>query len=277
MDRIDLHTHSTVSDGSMTPAELIRHAKETGLRAIALTDHDTAAGLPEARAAAAKEGIEFINGVELACLMEKTELHIVGLFIDDTDPAFSEAMTEMQAIRDERNLRMIRLMQEAGVDITPEKLRETEGSGVLTRANFAGYLMKTGFVSSISEAFDRWLGDGKPFYLRRQYITPAYAVSLIKKAGGIPILAHPLIYKIGKETLEKYVAALTECGLEGMEILYGTNSESDDIYSRQLADRFHLKYSGGSDFHGSYKPHIRLGCGKGRMVIPYDILEQLKR
>ena len=276
MDRIDLHTHSKVSDGSMTPAELIRHAKAADLRAVALTDHDTIGGLAEARAAAAEVGIEFVPGVELACWQDKTELHIVGLFIDDAQPAFREAMEEMQRIREARNQKMVDLMAAAGVDITMAKLREQEGEGVLTRANFGRYLLNAGFVTSINEAFSRYLDNGRPFYIPRTTITPARAISLIKEAGGIPILAHPLIYKIGKETLEKYVAILKDLGLEGIEVAYSTNSPADDLYSMRLANRFGLKYSGGSDFHGSYKPHIQIGTGRGRLVVPYDYLEKLK-
>lgn len=276
MDKIDLHTHSTASDGSMTPTELVRHAKEAGLRAVALTDHDTTAGLNEARVAAAALDMELVNGVELAAWQDKTELHIVGLDIDDSQPEFQAAMEEMQQIRDERNLKMIALMAEAGVDITPEKLREKEGNGVLTRANFARYLVSSGFVSSIDEAFKRYLDTGKPFYLPRTKISPGRAIGLIKAAGGIPILAHPMIYKIGRATLEKYVCLLKEQGLEGIEVYYSANTPADDLYVSHLANRFGLKYSGGSDFHGSYKPHIRIGTGKGRLVVPYDILEKLR-
>lgn len=276
MDRIDLHTHSTASDGSMRPAELVRHAKAAGLRAVALTDHDTTSGLAEARWEADRIGMELVCGVELAAWQDNIEFHIVGLDIDETQPEFLAAMEEMQQIREERNLKMIKLMQEAGVDITPEKLRAKEGSGVLTRANFAGYLVSVGYVKSLKEAFDRYLDKGRPFYLPRTKITPDRAISLIKDAGGIPILAHPLLYKLGKTTLEKYVGILKGMGLEGMEVYYSTNTPSDNIYLSHLANQFGLKYSGGSDFHGTYKPHIQIGKGRGRLVVPYDILEKLR-
>ena len=167
MDRIDLHTHSTASDGSMTPSELVRHAASCGLRAVALTDHDTTVGLSEAQQEANEAGIELVHGVELATWQDKTELHIVGLDINERDPQFQDAMALMQQIREDRNNQMIARMQAAGVDITPEKLHAKEGTGVLTRANFAGYLLSVGFVKSIKEAFDRYLGDGKPFYIQR--------------------------------------------------------------------------------------------------------------
>lgn len=276
MDKIDLHTHSTASDGSMTPAELIRHVKASGLKAVALTDHDTTCGLAEAAIEAAAIGIELVRGVELAAWQDKTELHIVGLDIDDTQPEFIAAMTEMQQIREDRNRRMVALMANAGVDITLEKLHEKEGGGVLTRANFARYLVSVGFVTSIDEAFKRYLDNGRPFYLPRTKITPKRAITLIKSAGGIPILAHPMLYKLGKETLEKYIRLLKEEGLEGIEVYYSTNSPSDDLYLSRLANKYALKYSGGSDFHGSYKPHIKIGTGKGRLVVPYDILEKLR-
>lgn len=276
MKRIDLHTHSTASDGSMTPSELIRHASEAGLSAVALTDHDTTAGLDEAREEAGRIGIELVCGVELAAWQDKTEFHIVGLDIDDRQPEFLTAMKEMQKIREDRNCRMVELMAEAGVDITLEKLHEKEGAGVLTRANFARYLVSVGFVKSINEAFDRYLDNGRPFYLPRKKITPQRAISLIKSAGGIPILAHPMLYKLGKQTLIKYVAMMKDMGLEGMEVYYSTNTPSDDLFLSHLANEYQLKYSGGSDFHGTYKPHIKIGTGKGRLVVPYDILEKLR-
>ena len=163
MDRIDLHTHSTASDGSMTPSELVRHAASCGLRAVALTDHDTTVGLTEAQQAANEIGIELVHGVELATWLDKTEFHIVGLDINENNPHFQNAMARMQQIREDRNNQMIARMQAAGVDITPEKLHAKEGTGVLTRANFAGYLLSVGFVKSIKEAIDRYLGDGKPY------------------------------------------------------------------------------------------------------------------
>ncbi len=276
MDRIDLHTHSNASDGSMTPSELMLHAKESGLRAVALTDHDTTAGLSEARQTAKKIGIELVCGVELAAWQDNIELHIVGLDIDEKQPEFLAAMEGMQQIREERNQKMINLMAEAGVDITLEKLHKREGDGVLTRANFARYLVSVGFVTSIDEAFKRYLDNGRPFYLPRKKITPEKAITLIKSAGGIPVLAHPMLYRLGKQTLEKYVQLLKEMGLEGMEVYYSTNTPSDDLYLSHLANHYDLKYSGGSDFHGTYKPHIKIGTGKGRLVIPYDILEKLR-
>ena len=276
MDRIDLHTHSTASDGSMTPSELVHHAASCGLRAVALTDHDTTVGLTEAQQAANEIGIELVHGVELATWLDKTEFHIVGLDINENNPHFQTAMARMQKIREDRNNQMVARMQAAGVDITLEKLHAKEGIGVLTRANFAGYLLSVGFVKSIKEAFDRYLGDGKPFYIPRTKTSPKEAIELIKQADGIPVLAHPMLYKLSKNTLEKYVKMMTDWGLEAMEVYYSTNTPSDDLYLSHLANHYHLKYSGGSDFHGTYKPHIQIGTGKGRLVVPYDILEKLR-
>lgn len=218
MDRIDLHTHSTASDGSMTPSELVHHAASCGLRAVALTDHDTTVGLTEAQQAANEIGIELVHGVELATWLDKTEFHIVGLDINENNPHFQTAMARMQQIREDRNNQMVARMQAAGVDITLEKLHAKEGIGVLTRANFAGYLLSVGFVKSIKEAFDRYLGDGKPFYIPRTKTSPKEAIELIKQADGIPVLAHPMLYKLGKNTLEKYVKMMTDWGLEAMEV-----------------------------------------------------------
>ncbi len=276
MNRIDLHTHSTASDGSMSPAELVKHAKDSGLRAVALTDHDTISGLSEAREQAAVTDIELVNGVELAAWLDDTELHIVGLDIDDTLPEFKNAMEEMQQIREDRNIKMVGLMAAAGVDITIEKLHEKEGDGVLTRANFARYLISAGFVSSINEAFDKYLSPGKPFYLPRKKLMPERAISLIKSAGGIPILAHPMYYKLDRQVLENYLGTLKDMGIEGIEAYYSTNTPEDDEYTLGLAKRFGLKVSGGSDFHGTYKPAISIGTGMGRLDMPYSVLEQLR-
>ena len=155
----------------------------------------------EAQQEANEAGIELVHGVELATWQDKTELHIVGLDINERDPQFQDAMALMQQIREDRNNQMIARMQAAGVDITPEKLHAKEGTGVLTRANFAGYLLSVGFVKSIKEAFDRYLGDGKPFYIPRTKTSPKDAIELIKQAGGIPVLAHPMLYKLGKDKI----------------------------------------------------------------------------
>jgi len=273
---IDLHTHSTASDGSMTPARLIAHAASAGLSAVALTDHDTTAGLLEAAEAAKQYKIEFIPGIELSAYYKDREIHIVGLFTDAGQKDFQTQIHTVSHAREIRNLEMIEIMQKAGIDITPEKLAASEGHGILTRANFAGYLLKNGVVSSVQEAFDRFLDKGKPFYVPRKRLTPEAAISAIKTAGGVPVLAHPLLYKFSEEVLEHCVAAMKTLGMEGMEVYYSRNHGSDTVRMKKLADKYQLACSGGSDFHGNYKPDIAIGTGTGALRVPYEILDRLK-
>ena len=276
-NKVDLHTHSNVSDGSMSPAELVRHAIDSGLQVLALTDHDTIDGLSEAIAAAKGTNLTLVSGVELAAWYDKkVELHIVGLFVDHEDDVFKKAMKDMQEVRESRNERMVDLMQRGGIDITLEQLTREEGDGILTRANFAAYLKNHGYVGSINEAFDRYLDNGKPFYIPRETLSPDRAIQLILGAGGIPILAHPMLYKIGGETREKIIRELIEMGLLGMETYYSMNTPSDTQYCLELARRYNLLRSGGSDYHGTYKPHIEIGKGRGRLYIPMDDFRKLQ-
>lgn len=276
MKIIDLHTHSNKSDGSMTPTELILHAKACGLSAIALTDHDTADGICEARAAAQKADIEFIAGIEFAAYYKEKEIHIVGLFIDETNEAFAAATKQMAEERNERNLRIIQQMQAAGIDISAEALYAEEGSGILTRANFANCLLRRGIVSSINEAFKKYLDYGKPFYVPRKKMPAGSAISHIHHAGGIAVLAHPLLYHFSDTELDTCVAALKNDGIDALESYYSRNALFDTGRLKALAAKYGLLNSGGSDFHGTYKPDIAIGRGTGNLVVPYDVLEKLK-
>lgn len=276
MKKIDLHTHSKISDGSMQPEELVVHAADRGLAAVALTDHDTVAGLDRALYAAKNYNIEVIPGIELSAWNGSVEVHIVGLFIDHHNPSFLEQIHTVSHARELRNLEMIQVMQKHGIDITSEKLAISEGSGILTRANFASYLQKTSVVKTYQEAFDKYLEKGKPFYIPRKKLTPEAAIKAIKTAGGIPILAHPLLYKYSAYELDQCVGHLKELGIQGLEVYYSRNRGTDDPRMRVLADKYGLVYSGGSDFHGSYKPDIEIGTGTGSLFVPYDVLEKLK-
>lgn len=276
MKIIDLHTHSNVSDGSMTPEDLIFHAKEAGLSAIALTDHDTTDGIAAARAAALRADIEFIPGIEFAACYKDTEVHIVGLFIDETHSAFQKAAKAAADEREKRNTQMIRRMQEAGIDITLEALYAEEGDGILTRANFAACLVRRKAAASVNEAFKKYLDKGRPFYVPRQKLLPETAVSCIHKAGGIAVLAHPLLYHFSDSALETCVTDLKAIGIDALEAYYSRNGLFDTGRMKSLAKKHGLFVSGGSDFHGSYKPDIMIGRGTGNLVIPYEVLESLK-
>lgn len=275
MKIIDLHTHSNVSDGSLTPAELIKRAISLNISALALTDHDTTDGVAEA-AKAANGQIEFIPGIELSASYLDREVHIVGLWVDANNSDFQNQISEVYLARKNRNAQIIELMQKAGIDITDESLRAEEGDGVLTRANFSNYLRRRGIVKSNNEAFERFLNPGRPFFIPRKHLTPQVAIDAIHTAGGVAILAHPLLYHFDDAALDKCAATMKDYGIEGIEVYYSRNVGSDELRVKHLADKYQLLYSGGSDFHGTYKPDIELGKGTGHLVVPYDILEPLK-
>ncbi len=280
MKTIDLHVHSNKSDGTYTPTGIIEAAIQANLSAVALTDHDTADGILEAYEATKTLGkdidFEFIPGIELSISYHCRELHLVGLFLNPFCEAFEQALKLLRNNRDARNYKMIERMQNAGVDITMEKLRQQQGDCVLTRANFAHYLLHIGFVSSIQEAFDKYLSPEKPFYVQREYMNPKDAIDLIHSVNGVAILAHPLLYHFDDLELENAVAYLKELGLDGIETWYSMNTGYDLQRMKKLADKYQLVYSGGSDFHGDNKPHIALGRGKGNLFVPADILDTIK-
>ncbi len=280
MKTIDLHIHSTFSDGTDTPDRLARLGKEKELSAMALTDHDTTKGIDEFTAACRDNGIEGIAGIELSSLycsgtLEK-EIHMVGLFIDPHSQTLSDALAKLVVNRERRNKTIVRLFHSIGITVDLEEMKQLYPNAVLTRAHFADYLLRKGLVGSRNEAFDRYLGDGKPCHIRRETMSATQAIDLIHAAGGLAILAHPLIYKLNFSILSQMVAFLAQNGMDGMEAMYSTFSSRDEADMKLLAKKNRLLISGGSDYHGSNKPHISLGTGKGRLEVPYGILRDLK-
>lgn len=276
---IDLHVHSNISDGTLTPAQVVDLAVESGLKAIALTDHDTILGIEEALARAKdyqQKGIDFtlIPGVELSVGYKKKDVHILGLFIDYHNEAFISLLNNMVKEREERNVKMIGNFQKDGIAITMEELKEESKDAVITRAHFAKLLVRKGYVSSTKEAFEKYLDEEGPYYVNRRYITPEQAVEAILQADGIPVLAHPMLYELPDKELEQLVGRLTEHGLQGIETIYSTYSPDEEQKVRDLADKYQLKITGGSDFHGEVKPDISIGIGRGSLVIPDELLEQ---
>lgn len=276
MDIVDLHVHSTASDGTLSPSEVICLAKETKLRSIALTDHDTIAGIEEALDAGTEMGIEVIPGVELSCSYLNKEIHIVGLFIDYDNPDFCSKLDYLKDTRDARNEQMAEKFQERNIPVTTVMLKERFPDAVITRAHFASWLHENNYVSSVREAFDRYLNDNGPCYVPRYKMPCEETIRLIHDAGGIAILAHPILYKMGTAELTKMVVYLKKCGLDGIEAIYSTYTPSDETLIRKLAKENRLTISGGSDFHGDNKPYIKLGTGKGNLKIPYEVLKNLR-
>lgn len=273
---VDLHTHSTESDGTLTPQELMKHAKESGLSAIALTDHDTIQGLAKARPVAETLGLELVPGVELSTDYVGMEVHILGYYIDETNPAFLAKLKEFVDGRDRRNEKMTVLLQKEGFDIAMEKLYSEYPDSVITRAHFARYLVEHGFVKNRETVFNTYLGNTCRCYVPREKLTPFEAIKLIRMGGGLAFFAHPVLCHMNDDRLRTFIKELKGAGLSGMEAIYSMNSPQDETKMLDFAHEFDLLVSGGSDFHGDNKPYIRLGAGKGNLSIPYKILSRIK-
>lgn len=296
MKYIDLHTHSTASDGTLTPTEVVNRALSRELAAIALTDHDTVAGVEEAVTAAKGTSLRLIPGTELSCYYKvpytdresalikegqsirqhEVEIHIVGLFVDYQNQEFLEALEALKQARYNRNLKMIALFQQDSIPMSMEKLTHGNPNSVVTRAHFARVLIEEGVVKNKEQAFKKYLGPGCKYYLPKPEVTPAHVLSLIHKAGGIAILAHPLIYKLGYRQVEELVETLIPLGLKGIEAYHSSNNSYESDRLRSLAIKHNLAVSGGSDFHGANKPDIELGIGRGGLRITEHILNQIE-
>lgn len=276
---IDLHVHSTCSDGTLSPTELVDYAIQKGLSAFALTDHDCVEGLDTilSYAKSLHNAPEIIPGIELSTDENGQEVHMVGLFIDHHNPEFNQYLQEFIESRTTRNKKMCLLLQEHGMNITYEELEAEFPGAVLTRAHYAKLLLKHGYVKSIREAFERFLGDHCPCYVSREKITPVMAIDLIKKAGGLAILAHPILYHMSDARLDALVQKLKEAGLTGIEAIYSTYSPAEERQIRKLATKYDLLLSGGSDFHGENKPGLDLGTGYGKLYVPEEVLLALKK
>jgi hypothetical protein len=277
---IDLHMHSTYSDGSQTPEQLILEAKTKGLRAIALTDHDTVDGIAEFVALGEQHGITTVPGVEISVdtkLPNNGHMHILGLLINPQATQLKETLNYLMKERNERAQQIINRLQALDIDITMEELLAEAGEGAIGRPHVAKILLRKGVVSSIQEAFDVYLAKGKPAYMDKKKLGEADAIRMIHEAGGLAIMAHAHLmhYDTFEETKAKLLE-LKELGLDGFEVYYsGMPSE----FSRQLielAEQHDFAISGGSDYHGANKPGIEMGTGKnGDLQVPDSVLEQL--
>lgn len=274
---IDLHVHSTASDGTLTPSRLVTLAEEKKLKAFALTDHDTTAGLKEALLASENTSVEVIPGIELSTTWLGRDVHIVGLDIDFENYYFQETLSHFQDSREIRNKKILALLQQEGLPISKEAMKEAFPDSIWTRAHFARFLLDHRLVSSMNEAFDRYLGDHAKCYVPREKVSPFQAISLIHEGGGIAVFAHPILCRLDKNRLESLTAELKQAGLDGIEAYYSTYRNADEQTIIQIAKRHGLALSGGSDFHGSNKPQIQLGTGKGNLKIPYQVWENLKQ
>lgn len=272
---IDLHTHSTASDGSMSPRELVMHAKLKGLSSIAVTDHDTIAGIADALDEGKRINMEVIPGVEIG-VDHKPEMHILGYFTEENYKNISDILITLRKNREERNPKIIKKLNELGFEISMEEVEREAGGKVIGRPHIARVLIRKGYLRSIEEAFEKYLGNGRPAYFEKDKLSPGEGIKLIIKAGGIPVLAHPVLMKLDNEQLEILISNLKEAGLKGIEANYVENSDKDTEYLLALAGKYNLLVTGGSDFHGSFKPDIEIGIGRGNLEIPYELLNKLK-
>lgn len=274
---IDLHAHTTASDGSLTPRELVESAHRVGLSALAIADHDTTAGVPEALAAGLELGVEIVPAVEISALFPGGTMHILGYYCDMDDPGFQENLKAIREGRDNRNPRIVAKLNELGLEITMDEIMAECGGDVLGRPHFARAMLKKGFVQSVQEAFDIYLSSEGKAYMPKEVYPPQQCVETIVRAGGVAVLAHP--NQLQRETqaeVEAIVDELMDYGLQGVEAIHG-NVEPDlaAVYDA-MARRRGLIVTGGSDFHGASKPNIQLGSGRFGYRIPYQYLEDLK-
>ena len=274
---VDLHTHSTASDGSDPPERLVELAAQSGLGAIALTDHDTQEGVEAADATAADLGVELIPGVELSLAYDTGGMHLVVLWLPPGSGPLQDRLAGLQSGRHLRNTEILAALAALGMAITEEEVRTEAGGGSVGRPHIAAVMMARGYVPDIRSAFDLWLGAGRPAYVSRERLDPVTAIGLARESGGVPILAHPHTLGITTaDAMARLLGELTDAGLVGLEAIYSSyHRHVRDGYA-DLARRFGLAVSGGSDYHGTYKPGLQLGSGYGDLVVPGSILDDLR-
>ena len=274
---IDLHTHSTVSDGSDAPRRIPELAAEAGCSAVALTDHDRLDGVAEARERAQELGITLIAGCELSCASPAAagSMHMLVYFVEATEGPLQNKLAELQAVRDDRNRALAERLGDLGLPVTYDEMQEEAGGSGAGRPHAAAVLVRKGVVSSVGEAFERWLADGRPGYVERTRLEPADALRLVRESGGVASVAHPLSMKLPDAELEATMRELAELGLAGMECIYGRFSPEEREGLAGMARRLGLVATGGSDHHGTYKPDLRVGVGQGDLDVPESALEEL--
>ncbi len=274
ISRVDLHTHSTASDGTYSPSELARLAKKTGLSAIALTDHDSDDGVKEFMDECGRLGIEGVPGIEISTDYEK-QLHIVGLYTGGAE--FAETVKLLKNARAERNVRMFEKIREYGFDITDNDILENGKVSIehAGRLHMANALIRKGYAADKNEAFDRFLMRGRPCYVEKFSLSPEESVKLIKRCGGIAIWAHPALAADNEPAMLEMAERLKNAGLDALECYYSTYTEEMGRMCKTAARKTGLLMSGGSDFHGANKPDVKLGAVSEGFV-PYEILEKLK-
>ena len=276
MPTIDLHTHTTFSDGTKTPEELLHLAKEIGLEALALTDHDTCLGLNRAEACAKELNIKFIRGCELSTMSEKGELHILGLWVPKDCPSLEEKLNQLRQRRTERNAKMVEKLNQIGLHLTMDEVLTCAGSGSVGRPHIAQVMVKRGYVPDTKTAFNLYIGAGCKAYVPKHVFTPEEAVQALTEVKATVCLAHPLLHHYPPAWLEQMIKRLVDLGLDALEVWHTEHSEDAVNQALAWAKKFNLGVSGGSDYHGDRKPDVHLGIGRGNLHIPSDVLDNLE-
>ncbi|NOU95233.1 PHP domain-containing protein [Paenibacillus sp. LMG 31456] len=266
----DLHTHTTASDGTQPSSENVRLALKAGLAGIAITDHDTVAGIDEALAAGTQYDITVIPGVEISTVSEGQDIHVLGYWIDHTNPLLLQRLSSLRDVREQRNMMMLERLNELGLQITMEDVLASlqaskKADETIGRPHIADALLKKGYVASMAEAFERYLGKGAAAYVNPPRIEPLTAIEWIREAGGVPVLAHPGLYN-----LDKLIPQLTEVGLAGLEVYHSDHTPEQEKHYRAIAEQLGLIMTGGSDFHGERGGvvfHAPVGARKVEMSV----------
>lgn len=269
----DLHVHTHLSDGTFTPEKVVEYAKAKGLSAIAITDHDCCSGITPAILVAEDLDVEIVPGVELTAEADDAEIHILGYFIDWQNNSFIRKLDEISRVREERAREILKKLRKHSVDISDDELFEWSGPGCVGRLHIAHLLFKKGYTSSIGEAFARYIGNGGSCYVRKFKLTPEEAVDIIKKVGGISVVAHPKTIAIQDKSTEDIIASLVKAGVRGIEVYHPDHSCGDEEGFKSLAKKHNLLITGGSDCHGFGKKEILIG----KVRIPYELVENLKK
>ena len=277
MDYVDLHVHSNASDGTCTPAEVVGLAAQADLRAIALTDHDTTAGIPEALLAGAACGVEVIPGIEVSSSYKGHEIHILGLFVTAGNPALEAVLKQFRLRRDQRNEEMFRRFADDGITFTPEELNGGNPDTVITRAHVARALLSKGMGPTLDQIFKKYLQYDGPYCPPKTYVAPDEVLDTLLSSGAFPALAHPFQYKLGDKGTMELVGYLTSLGMKGLEVYHSSNNRLESMKLQEMAAVCHLLPTGGSDFHGSNKPDISIGRGRGGLRVSCLLLEDIKK
>lgn len=275
MDKIDMHVHTTASDGTMSPEHVVALAAMQGLKAIAITDHDTMAGIAEAGKAGELMNVTIIPGIEISTDYRGKDVHVLGYFLNENAQELQEYVTWAREKRMERNEKIIEKLQKKGYDISVQRLRAQYPEAVLGRAHIARRLVELGAADNVREAFRKYLAKGRSCYVERERLPFEKAAGLIKRCGGVAVLAHPLQYGYGKAELEQLVKTAAQTGFSGMEIYYTGYTQGDQKKLFDLAEKYTLLPTGGSDFHGDNKPGVQLGTGDGNLSVPAYFLLML--